>query len=671
MTVMPFIFLNNSAVSMSAIKVVALFLVTLHDDAELAPARERIEQTYADRLVRALIAKLQAPRYELRYFFIRNILVFLHTHLRTYFAPHLIEFLIKYDDPIFIKLEKVNVLIALADEASGQQVLNELVIYVRDSDVELSSKTVRAIGTIAARVPTLAPACVAELQKLIATKVPRIVEDAAIVLHTVLRYFPGRYVDVVPTLCEALTVLNNVEAEAAIIWIVGENAKRVPGAIGNYLSLFTENFLEQPRMVQLAVLTALAKIYARDDDGKHMKEAAFKLLTAVTTQSLGSCLPDLRDRALFYTRLLSSDLATAKRILGVSDLSPMDPPATTLLMGASEREVLSELGSLVVVEQKTLAVLLGEGAIGAYRLGENENSESDDDDAAATDAKAREEVATPVGRLPAGAAPTVASPTTPSAPTKGPLMTSSAFEVLLPASAGSGVEISMRWSQLGTRLVLLCRLQLHEGDEYVHQARVLNLQVNRNMFSLGVAQAFPVTVLEPEEKPAELSLVMSRNNARQPTRDIQIAAEISPIGVRYFTAPPIPPTMLLLPATSIDRGVFLDALKEQPQVAWTMPPQLAPLRCDPVRISVNAMRVHAFDLVHRKEFYTSKNATLNAFFLYAETLSRQKLFFELTFNREEVLLLTARADYAPLAAFFGEYLMHVVQFIGSSARALR
>lgn len=704
MRVLPYVSMANTAVVMAAIKVLAMGLWAASDESSgvTDSARGALDARFVPRIVRALLSLLQAPRFEMRYVALRNVLLFLSSpRFQPYFTRHLAAFLIKYEDPIYIKLEKLEVLVQLASEANGQQVLSELVVYAKESDVELVRRSIRSIGTLASALPSLSADCVKQLEVLIFTKVPHIVEAAAVVVQTVLRRYPGKFLDVIPTLCDALTVVKDVDSIAAVAWVIGEYPFYVT-SVKDYVSFFLESFSTQPRLVQLAVLTALVKMHVRGSakDSPMKKDDAARVLSAVETVlglcTSGATTPDLRDRAFFYWRLLADDLPTAQRVL--SREAQAIPHLTSAQERRARQDMIRDLGQLVSVLHRPLHVLFGS-------VGDNEDEDEDEpeDDEHAVDKELCEEAvggsaedasaaaaagagpsmdasgpgqsaaqivlnSARAGGLaasllpPSRSLPPEGSPTSSSSAGAGAafnlrnMVATNAFTVVLSHDIANGVEVGMKWGQMGSKLVLSCRFQLHSGPDYVHHARVTNLQMNWNMFGIGVSQIFPTTNLEPDDKPAECGLIIAVNNQKRPTREVQVALEVEPIGVRYFLAPPIPPVLLLLPATGgCDVAVFVEQFKAFAGPTWRMPPQVSPVRCDAARLTANVMRVLSLSVAYRKEDPTQGFTSL---FLYAETIARQRLLFELTVQNNVILLLTVRCEYAPVAAFFGEFVQH-------------
>lgn len=55
-------------------------------------------------------------------------------------------FFCKYNDPVYVKLEKIDILVKVADDKNVDTILAELKEYSGDIDPELVRKSVRAIG---------------------------------------------------------------------------------------------------------------------------------------------------------------------------------------------------------------------------------------------------------------------------------------------------------------------------------------------------------------------------------------------------------------------------------------------------------------------------------------------------------------------------------------------
>lgn len=61
-------------------------------------------------------------------------------------------FFCKFNDPVYVKLEKIDILVKVADDKNADVILNELKEYANDLEIELIRKSIRSIGTIILRV---------------------------------------------------------------------------------------------------------------------------------------------------------------------------------------------------------------------------------------------------------------------------------------------------------------------------------------------------------------------------------------------------------------------------------------------------------------------------------------------------------------------------------------
>ena len=150
-------------------------------------------------------------------------------------------FFVKYNDPIYVKLEKLDIMIRLANQSNIAQVLSELKEYATEVDVEFVRKAVRAMGRCAIKVEQSAERCVSTLLDLIQTKVNYVVQEAIVVIKDIFRKYPNRYESIISTLCENLDTLDEPEARGSMIWIIGEYAERIDNA-DELLESFLEGF---------------------------------------------------------------------------------------------------------------------------------------------------------------------------------------------------------------------------------------------------------------------------------------------------------------------------------------------------------------------------------------------------------------------------------------------
>ena len=109
-------------------------------------------------------------------------------------------------------------------------------------------KAVRSIGRLAIKVKPAADSCIQSLLKLIETKISYVVQETIIVTKDIFRRYPGQYEGIIPTLCENLDLLDEPEAKAAMIWIIGQFANRIDNA-DELMDDLVYSFLEEPTEV--------------------------------------------------------------------------------------------------------------------------------------------------------------------------------------------------------------------------------------------------------------------------------------------------------------------------------------------------------------------------------------------------------------------------------------
>jgi AP-1 complex subunit beta-1 len=140
--VLPMLTHNNAAVILSAVKTVLKFMnnVSTQD------------------MLKGIIKKLSAPlitllsnEAEIQYVALRNINFILQKYSNL-FEQNVRVFFCKYNDPVYVKLEKIDILVKVADEKNADPILAELKEYSGDIDTELIKRSVRAIGQIILKV---------------------------------------------------------------------------------------------------------------------------------------------------------------------------------------------------------------------------------------------------------------------------------------------------------------------------------------------------------------------------------------------------------------------------------------------------------------------------------------------------------------------------------------
>ncbi|KAJ1732068.1 hypothetical protein LPJ61_002223 [Coemansia biformis] len=325
---------GNSGVVLACVKVIAYMMNYVAQVEVLEPILRKLSPP--------LVTLLNSGP-EVQFITLRNIQLLLQ-RWPTVLQNQLRAFFCKYDDPIYVKLAKLEVILSLTTEENARVMLTELTEYATEIDIDFVRKAVRSIGRIAIKIELAADRCVHALLGLIQTKVSYVVQEAIIVLRDIFRKYPNRYESTIGALCDNLDTLDEPEARAAMIWIIGQYSDRIENS-DEVLGKFLETFLDDPAEVQLALLTAIVKLFIkRPTAGQDLVPKVLKW----ATEDVDS--PDIRDRGFIYWRLLSTDPEMARAVV-LSERPEISAEGERLDMPLLE-ELLLQIGSLASIHRK-------------------------------------------------------------------------------------------------------------------------------------------------------------------------------------------------------------------------------------------------------------------------------------------------------------------------------
>ncbi|KAM6399000.1 AP-4 complex subunit beta-1 [Rhynochetos jubatus] len=260
--------------------------------------------------------------------------------LPGHFSSHYKKFFCSYSEPHYIKCQKMEVLCELVNDENVQQVLEELKSYCTDISVELAQGAISAIGNIAR---TYTEQCVGILTELLGLQQEHITSAVVRAFRDLVWLCP-QCTDVV---CRALPtcedVIQDSEGRRALIWLLGAHGEKVPNA-PYVLEDFVENVKsEMCPAVKMELLTALVRLFLSRP--AECQDMLGRLLYYCIEEEMDMAV---RDRGLFYYRLLQSGVEEVKRVL----CSPKSDPSLGLLEDQTERPVntwASEFNTLAPV----------------------------------------------------------------------------------------------------------------------------------------------------------------------------------------------------------------------------------------------------------------------------------------------------------------------------------
>merc|ERR1719163_159624 len=569
---------SNSAVVLSAVKIVMRYL-------EIISNKETVSR-FCRKLSPPLVTLSQSPQSEIQYVALRNINLVVQK--RPDLLVHKIKvFFCKYSDPIYVKMEKLEILVRLASERNIDQLLQELKEYASEVDVDFVRKSVSTIGRCAIKLERAAERCIKVLLQLIQTEVNYVVQEAVVVIKNIFRKYPNRYESVIGVLCDALDTLDEPEAKASMVWIIGEYSNRIENA-DELLETFLETFDDEPPMVQLQLLTATVKLFLRrPSKGKDMVQA---VLTQATENSDN---PDLRDRGYVYWRLLSCDPAGAKDVVLAE--KPVISDDTNQLEESQLNDLIGHIATLSSIYHKS-----PEEIITKKVRAEEDDDLSDGSSMYSSDGEDETNTPTPgtgagagagggpaapvedllglgFGDTAAPAAPTSAAPPAatagglgdlfgtpapapPAVPPAAPAATASSSSAGAPKLLGSdfGLAFKGRFVRQGGNTVFQVQLQNSSSAP----VSTCSLSMNKNLFGLTATSAVVTFNAAPGASalaavPCTFSNTHFQPGATSLALDIAVRNDSVPSQVIFFKGVEVPLTALLSEDGAIAREQYV------------------------------------------------------------------------------------------------------------------
>ncbi|MBA0644601.1 hypothetical protein Goklo_028743 [Gossypium klotzschianum] len=528
----------NCAVVLSAVKMILqqMELITSTD----------VVRNLCKKMAPPLVTLLSAEP-EIQYVALRNINLIVQRR-PTILAHEIKVFFCKYNDPIYVKMEKLEIMIKLASDRNIDQVLLEFKEYATEVDVDFVRKAVRAIGRCAIKLERAAERCISVLLELIKIKVNYVVQEAIIVIKDIFRRYPNTYESIIATLCESLDTLDEPEAKASMIWIIGEYAERIDNA-DELLESFLESFPEEPPQVQLQLLTATVKLFLKKptEGPQQMIQVVLNNATVETDN------PDLRDRAYIYWRLLSTDPEAAKDVVLAE--KPVISDDSNQLDSTLLDELLANIATLSSVYHKPPDAFVTRAKTATQKTEDDDYPDGNETRYSETLSNAANGGASPPSSssvphaaarqpAPAPAAPAPAAvpdllsdligldnnqivPADQPATSSGPPL-----PILLPAGSGQGLQIS---AQLVRQDGQIFYSLLFENNTQITLDGFM-IQFNKNSFGLAAAGPLQVPPLAPGASARTLlPMVLFQNTSTGPPNTLlQVAVKNSQQPVWYF-----------------------------------------------------------------------------------------------------------------------------------------
>ncbi|RHY24987.1 hypothetical protein DYB32_008578 [Aphanomyces invadans] len=306
-----------------------------------------------ERMRQPMLTLMAGGSHELNYCVLHHILLMVGKHPRV-FSPDYRQFYIRYNEPSHVKFVKLDILSGVADSHSVADIIMELSEYVTDVDQELSRRAVRAISQIAIGnsfgqegLDAMHDQIVDTMVEFLEMNLDYVRDETLVVMKDLLRKFPHKVDDVLDVLPRIIPKVEDAPAKCAVIWMLGEfgqDLRRAPYVLERLIDAFADEIASS---VQLQLLSASLKLFFKRPP--EMQSMLGRLLQAAMDESQHNV--DVKDRALFYYRLLSQDVNAAAQIVRQFEPDIVDVFAEMVETDLQEK-LFREFNTLAVVYNK-------------------------------------------------------------------------------------------------------------------------------------------------------------------------------------------------------------------------------------------------------------------------------------------------------------------------------
>ena len=277
------------------------------------------------------------------------------------------QFYVRYNEPTYCKYVKIDILALVACEDNVMNILSELSEYATEISVEISRRAIRAISKIAFKLPATSSTVFERFIEFLEIDVESVRGETIEVMKDLLRRYPNRRQDIMPSLNRCLKLCDEARAKASVIWMIGEyggdleTARDAPYMLEPLIDSYTDlettlsgaGSVNVIASVKINLLTATMKLFFKRPP--EMQSMLGRLLAEAVNDVSSQ---DLHDRALLYYRLLKQDVNLARDVvLSSNTVFDESNPSKIMESGKFAEEEDTSLRDKVYKEFNTLSIL--------------------------------------------------------------------------------------------------------------------------------------------------------------------------------------------------------------------------------------------------------------------------------------------------------------------------
>lgn len=205
----------------------------------------------------------------------------------------------RFDDPSYLKLSKLDVLVLLSHVDNAFDTAEEAFEYARDFDDDVARHAIRVISRIAIKVGSV-DGILDRLLLFLNHRRSVIVGETVVAFASALNKFPSAAEICVPSISRVrYDALNSSESQSAFIWIMGQFGDTIQEA-PYLLEDICEAFENQDGKVKLSMLTSAINLFCK------RPPECLRLAKHVLQKALGDTDFVLSEKASIYASLLET-----------------------------------------------------------------------------------------------------------------------------------------------------------------------------------------------------------------------------------------------------------------------------------------------------------------------------------------------------------------------------
>lgn len=258
----------------------------------------------SNKLSSALVSIMSTPP-EMQYVALKNIRIILEKYPEL-LSKELRIFYVKFNDPLYVKLEKIDILVRLVDPSNLKQcniLLTELKEYAMEFEPEFVSRAIQGLAQLAIKYSE--EKFVSKTLDVLLELLERhenLKDDCCVAVCDLLRHSVGN-VQMAKSICTLLNtwvtpeiILSSDVAKCNYVWLLGYYPDNF-STLQDKIAGFIENFVQEEPMTQTSILMTVVRLHSK------LPGSTLQNVLEIASNSIHEL--DIRDMAIIYWRCLS------------------------------------------------------------------------------------------------------------------------------------------------------------------------------------------------------------------------------------------------------------------------------------------------------------------------------------------------------------------------------